>query len=57
MANLIVGSIVAIMLIAAVRYIYKKKKAGVKCIGCPAGENNCCSGNKGGCGCGCDDDK
>lgn len=33
-------------------YVYKSKKSGKKCIGCPDGGS--CSGNcNGGCGCGC----
>ena len=33
-------------------YIYKSKKSGKKCIGCPDGAS--CSGKAGGCsGCGC----
>lgn len=42
MANLIVVVILAAMLIAAVRYVYKAKKSGKKCIGCPDG-GACCA--------------
>lgn len=51
MANVIVVFIVVLILGAAITYIVKAKKAGVKCIGCPAGgmcSGNCngnCSGN------------
>lgn len=36
MANIIVGGILVVILVAAIRYIVKQKKQGVKCIGCPA---------------------
>jgi hypothetical protein len=32
-------------------YIYKAKKSGKKCIGCP--DSGSCSGNCGGCQCSC----
>ena len=32
-------------------YIYKAKKSGAKCIGCPDAKS--CSGNCSGCSCGC----
>lgn len=35
MANFIAGSIVVVCLAAAITYIVKAKKKGVKCIGCP----------------------
>ena len=48
--------IILIVIIATIighvaRYIYKAKKSGKKCIGCPDG--NSCSSKNGGCGCGC----
>ena len=52
MTDLIVGLIVLLIVGAAVRYIIRAKKQGVKCIGCSAGTE--CSGRDGGCsGCGC----
>lgn len=43
MANIIVIAILAIIVALAGGYIYKEKKKGKKCIGCPySGE---CSGN------------
>lgn len=54
MADFIVAAIVLIMIAAAVVYMRKAKKSGVKCIGCPSG-GECSrkhSGNSG-CGCGC----
>ena len=46
MQNVIVILIVAAIIGFAAGYIYKEKKRGVKCIGCPDGAG--CSGN---CGC------
>lgn len=57
MADFIVAAILVIVIGAAVVYIVKAKKSGVKCIGCPAGGN--CSGKCNGqseCGCGCHSD-
>ena len=36
MANLIIGIILLLIIVAAITYIVKEKKRGVKCIGCPA---------------------
>ena len=47
MTDIIVIAILAVILGAAVGYIYKVKKNGAKCIGCPAGT---CSGS---CSSGC----
>lgn len=57
MTNLIVAGVLLIIVGAAIWYIVKSKKNGVKCIGCPAGGK--CSGNCGedsDCGCGCHSD-
>ena len=54
MANVIVVGVLLIIVGAAVWYIIKSKKSGVKCIGCPLG-CNCsakCAGQSDGC-CGC----
>lgn len=65
MADIIVGLIVIVAVGLAVRYIYKAKKSGVKCIGCPDA-GNCASKTVGGrsgcsscsgCSCGCSVDK
>ena len=55
MANLIIIAVVAVILAVAVGYIYKAKKSGAKCIGCPSGGS--CSGSCGGCSCGCQSDE
>ncbi|MBO4939187.1 MAG: FeoB-associated Cys-rich membrane protein [Oscillospiraceae bacterium] len=52
MANFIIVAVVAVIIGLAGYYIYKEKKNGQKCIGCP---NGCsCGANAGSCGCGCD---
>ena len=50
MADVIVIGILLVVVIAALRYIYKEKKRGSKCIGCSAAGS--CSGS-----CGCHSDK
>lgn len=47
---IIIAVIVAILAFAG-WYIYKSKKSGKKCIGCPDGCS--CSSAEGGCSCGC----
>ena len=44
MVDFIALAVLAAMLGSAITYIIKKKKKGVKCIGCPAGGK--CSGCK-----------
>lgn len=54
MADFIVGALLLILVGAAIAYIAKERKKGVKCIGCPDGAT-CASKNKaGGCGCNID---
>lgn len=43
--------IIALIIGGAVFYIYKAKKSGKKCIGCP--DSSACSGKCSSCGCGC----
>ena len=50
MTDLIIIAVVLVIVAAAGRYVYKAKKAGAKCIGCPDGCS--CSASKGG-GCCC----
>lgn len=51
MENLLILAVIACILSCAGLYIHKKKKAGVKCIGCP--DSRTCSGHCGSCpGCG-----
>ena len=45
-------ALVALILGGAAWYVWRAKKKGAKCIGCPDAKT--CSGNCGGCqGCGC----
>ena len=47
MVNIIAIVVIAILVIGAVVYIYKEKKKGRKCIGCPmAGSCTKCNCNK-----------
>jgi len=48
MADIIAIAIVACLVIGAGTYIYKQKKQGVRCIGCPSGKE--CNGHCSGCG-------
>ena len=50
MTDLIVGLILLLVLGGAALYIYRAKKKGAKCIGCPYGST---CGKSGGCNCGC----
>lgn len=50
MADIFIGVIIVATVGLAIRYIYKAKKSGVKCIGCP-NAGTCGSQNTGSCGC------
>lgn len=52
MENFIIIAVVVIIIGLAAFYVYKAKKSGKKCIGCPSG--GCCSKN--GCS-GCEHNK
>jgi len=47
MANIAVILVLAAIVGGSSLYIYKAKKSGVKCIGCPSART--CNGNCGGC--------
>ncbi|MBP3674256.1 MAG: FeoB-associated Cys-rich membrane protein [Oscillospiraceae bacterium] len=49
MENIILIAVIAAIIGCAAGYVYKAKKRGVKCIGCPSG----CSCSSGGCGGNC----
>ena len=55
MADFIVAGIILLVVIAAISYIAKAKRRGVKCIGCPAAGQCAHHKNgtsiKGACGC------
>lgn len=56
MEDLIIIAVIALIVGLAAGYIYRAKKRGVKCIGCPAAGSSGkggCGGNCAGCGCGC----
>lgn len=55
MENLIIIALLVVIIGLAGFYVYKAKKSGKKCIGCPDG-CNCISKNQGGC-CGSCSDK
>ncbi len=51
MVDLIAFVAIAVIVGVAAGYVYREKKRGTKCIGCP--EGNSCSGRcSGSCGCG-----
>ena len=55
MDTIIIAVILAAIIGLAAFYVYKAKKSGQKCIGCPSGGQ--CAGAQGGkCSCGCSDD-
>ena len=49
MENIIILAVIAVILALSGRYLYRAKKRGVKCIGCPSGCS--CNGKCGGCHC------
>ena len=51
MENVILIVVILAILGGAFFYIYKAKKSGAKCIGCPDAKS--CSGNCSGCSCNC----
>lgn len=55
MTNLIIIAVVLIILAAAISYIVKAKRQGVKCIGCPVA-GTCSHGGSGEEGCSCNID-
>lgn len=50
--DFVIIAVIAAILGLAGWYIYRAKKAGNKCIGCP--DSKTCSGNCSGCSCHCD---
>lgn len=51
MADFVALVIILIAVGAAVAYIVRQKKRGVKCIGCTAGQNACSAAKEGAAGC------
>lgn len=56
MENIIIVAVLLLIVGGAALYIYKAKKKGQKCIGCPD-SGSCCSKNCGSCGCGCSEEQ
>ena len=56
MTDIILVVIIVAIIGAAIAYIRKEKKRGVRCVGCPDGGT--CGGKCSGCGgtCGCNDE-
>lgn len=52
MENIIIIAVLVIILGSAALYIYRAKKKGQKCIGCPD-SGSCAHAKNGGCSCGC----
>ena len=48
MGNIIAVLVLVLIVGGAALYVYRAKKRGVKCVGCPEGG---CSGCSGSCGC------
>ena len=51
MTDIIIVAVLVLIIGSASFYIYRAKKSGQKCIGCPSSKE--CSGKS--CGCGCSD--
>ncbi len=51
MDSIIIIAILVVVVGLAAFYVYKAKKSGKKCIGCP--DSGSCNNKNGGCGCGC----
>ena len=49
--DIVVIAIIVLIVAGASFYIYRAKKNGQKCIGCPSSKT--CSGSCSGCDCGC----
>ena len=54
--DIVIVVVVVVIVGLCIWHIYKAKKSGKKCIGCPDG-GNCPGGGCGSCGCGCDGKK
>ena len=52
--DIIIVVVIAAIIGLAGWYVYKSKKSGKKCIGCPNGCSCTAKTNGGGCGCGCE---
>ena len=55
MIDIVIIAIVAVIIGFAAFYVYKAKKSGKRCIGCP--DSSSCSGNCASCSCSCSEQK
>ena len=51
MESLIVAIVILVIIGAAAGYVYREKKRGVKCVGCPCAKE--CAAKRAGNSCGC----
>ena len=51
LVDIVIVAVLALILGLAAWYVYKSKKSGRKCIGCP--DSGSCSGHCGSCSCDC----
>lgn len=51
MSDFIVAGIIVLIVVAALLYIHKEKKKGVKCIGCPFADTCASKNNQNNCSC------
>jgi hypothetical protein len=51
MVDILIVAIILVTLGGAAFYVYRAKKKGAKCIGCPSAKK--CGGNCANCSCGC----
>ena len=51
MTDIVILNVIGLIVGLAGGYVYKAKKSGKKCIGCPA--SGICNGKCTGCSCGC----
>lgn len=56
LTDIIVIAVIMLIVGLAVFYVYKAKKSGQKCIGCPHSKT-CSSKGSEGCSCGCSENK
>lgn len=52
MENIIIIAVIALIIVLAVGYIYKEKKKGKKCIGCPYAAECASKNSSSECSCG-----
>ena len=53
MADILIIAVVGLIVCLAAGYVYRQRKRGVQCIGCPESCSGGCGGNCAGCSGGC----